>query len=617
MLEIDSYAKQFTDIMSDGFIFIDNNGIIQIYNNKAKEIFGIINNYDYSHSAGKIEAGDIVIIGDSCIGVDDGGLTPEHLKCIGINDNTIDTRDAIIAIGSYCNEKSELPKYIINKHDNYIDKLELNCIYSNVRIMVCIDFVQKFVKIMINQESYIMDFIKSIGHMAVLDSKTNTMKFYQTKGYTTRREDINNLLNGISFRAKGNDLEFIDVIGKNIFEIHKDNETIKNFYYAAKGFDNSYVDEYKEINGKPSICSLFPINQGSRRVGAVLKIQDMSEFKKIIKERDDALRNLYEIERKLYDEELSKKLLPDFVGESNEILNVKKLALKASKTNSTVLILGESGTGKSVLAKGIHYNSKNRDKPFINVNCASIPEGLLESELFGYEEGAFTDAKSGGKAGLFELAQGGTLFLDEIGDMSLFLQAKLLQVLQDKSYYKLGGKHLIKLDVRVILATNKNLEEEIQKGRFREDLYYRINVFPILIPPLSVRKQDIYSLVKSMLPKISDRIGCEEKGISIEAINLLTSYDFPGNVRELENIIERAINIADGNTIFSNHLSISNKNNICINEIKPLKDILDETEKTVLKSALLLYSGDKKAAMESLNIGKSKFYERIKKYGLE
>lgn len=616
MFKIDSCVNQLTDIISEGLIFIDNSGNIQIYNNKAKEIFGIINKFDYSHDAGKIEKGDIVIIGDNCIGMDDGGLTPEKLEIIGIYDSSLEARDAIIAIGIFKNEKFETPKYIINKYNNHTEKLELDCEYSSVKINVCIDFIRRCVNITINQDLYTMDYIKSIGHMVVLDSKEKKMKFYQAKGYTAKSEGICNLLDGKKFRAKGSELEFIHVIGKHIFEIHKDEDTIKDFYYVAKGLDKSYVNEYREIHGKPSICSLYPINQGRKRIGAVLKIEDMSEFNKIIKERDDALRHLYEIESKLVEEEAIKKLLPSFVGESNEILHVKKLALKASKTNSTVLILGESGTGKSILAKEIHDNSKSKEKPFIHVNCASIPETLLESELFGYEEGAFTGAKSGGKAGLFELAQGGTLFLDEIGEISIFLQSKLLQVLQDKTYFKLGGKHLITLNARIILATNKNLEDEIQKGRFREDLYYRINVFPILIPPLRSRKQDIAPLIKSLLPKICKRIGCEEKGISVEAMNLLASYDFPGNVRELENILERSINILEGNIIFSKHISILGKEDNNDN-IKPLKNLLSEAEKLAIENAIKLFKGDKNSAMKALKIGKTNFYDKLKKYNIK
>lgn len=615
-----NYTKQFTDMMSEGFIFIDNNGIIQIYNSKAKEIFGIEYEYDYSHGSGKIEKGDIVIIADSCIGKDDGGLSPETLKYIGVKCDDIHKNDAVIAVGRFKNEGTEKTEYIYNKYDNPTDKLELNCIYSDIKISGCIDFINRTVTIQINEEKYSIEYIKCIGHIVVLDSESKEMKFYQTKGYTARKEGINDLLMGGAFRAKGEDSKFLDVIGKNVFEIHKGDLTIREFYNVARGNDMSYSNEYREINGRPTICSLFPVNQNGGRAGAALIIDDISEIKKIIRERDEALSNLYQIERKLIDEETAKKLLPGFIGESREIVDVKKLALRASKSNSTVLILGESGTGKSILARAIHDNSKIKDNPFISINCAAIPETLLESELFGYEAGAFTGAKTGGKTGLFELAQSGTLFLDEIGEITPYLQAKLLQVLQDKTFYKVGGKKNINLDVRIIVATNKNLEEEILAGRFREDLYYRINVFPIWIPPLRQRKQDIYSLVKSILPKICDRIRCNEKGISGEALNLLTSYDYPGNVRELENILERAVNICEGNTIFSKHLILNGKGSLGKNakgRIKTLKEILDKAERDAIKEAIRINRGDKKAAMSDLNMGKTSFYEKIKKYKLD
>ena len=190
--------------------------------------------------------------------------------------------------------------------------------------------------------------------------------------------------------------------------------------------------------------------------------------------------------------------------------------------------------------------------------------------------------------------------------------------MQEKTFYKVGGKTNKKLDARIIVATNKNLENEVQEGRFREDLYYRINVLPILIPSLRDRKQDIYILIKELLPKICFRTGCEEKGISGEAISILSNYDYPGNVRELENILERAVNIAEGNTIFSNHLLINNKfkKNETL-KIKPLKDIVLESERNAIKSTLDYYNGDKKAAMLSLKIGKTSFYEKIKKFKLD
>jgi transcriptional regulator with PAS, ATPase and Fis domain len=620
MFSNDSYTKQFTDMMSEGFIFIDNTGTIQIYNSKAKEIFGINYEYDYSHGSGKIENGDIVIIGDSYLGKDDGGLTPESLKVIGIKDDRIKNGDAVIAVGTYNDCKHNNCKYVFSDNNNSAEKLELDCIYKGVRIYGCIDFINRRVIIQIESERYVLDYIKCIGHIVILDAVSTKMKFYQTKGYTARDEDINNLLLGKAFRAKGENSEFFDVIGKDIFEIHKGNSTIQEFYNAAIGNDIIYTNEYKEINGRPTICSLFPVNKEGKRVGAVLKIKDISEIKRVIKERDEALQNLFRIERKLIDEENSKKLLPELIGESSEMMHVKNLAVKASKSKSTVLILGESGTGKSLLAKVIHDNSDKKNKPFIAVNCSAIPDSLLESELFGYEEGSFTGARIGGKKGLLETAQGGTVFLDEIAEISPSLQGKLLQVLQDKTFYKVGGNNLIKLNVRIIAATNKNLEEEILKNRFREDLYYRINVFPIWIPPLRDRKQDMYVLVKDLLPAICNRLGCEEKGISGEALRLLSSYNYPGNVRELENILERAVNLTEGKIIFSKNLSIDRKSDLVKTEhhkTELLKEILESAEKEAIKSSVSINRGDKQAAMKELGISKTSFYEKIKKYNID
>lgn len=619
MFDTDSYVRKFTDMMSEGFIFIDDKGKIQIYNNKAKEIFGITYSHGISHGSGKIEKEDIIIIGDNCLGKDDGNLTPEALSCIGIRNDEIQLGDALIAVGSFKSEKNIKPVYKFIKPDYYTKTLEFKCIYANTEIYGIIDFKNKIISLEVNKEKYNLNYINYIGHIVVLDGSTKKLKFCQTQGYTARGEGIYDLLTGKKYRAKGQDSEF-DVIGKDIFEIHKGGSTIEEFYAAATGKDISYANEFTEINGRPTICTLCPVNKAGQRVGAVLKVEDISEIKKAIRERDEALLNLEQMGRMLREEESVKKLLPEIIGESKEIINVKKLAIKASKTNSTVLLLGESGTGKSLLAKAIHQSSKIKDKPFIHVSCGSIPETLLESELFGYEGGAFTGARGEGKAGMFELARGGTIFLDEIGDISLSLQVKLLQVLQDKTFFKIGGNRNIEVDVRIIVATNKNLEEEMLKGRFREDLYYRINVFPIWIPPLRERKGDIYPLVQSILPMTCSRIGCEVKRITGEAIGLLTAYDWPGNIRELQNILERAVNLAEGNTILSTHLAIKKakyRENPLGEEIKPLKDTVNEAEKRAIAEAINANHGDKKAAMKALKIGKTSFYEKIKKYGIE
>ena len=611
------HVKMFTDMMFEGFIVIDREGKIQIYNEKAKEIFGIIPKEQISHKRGKIETGDIVIIGDNAIGEDDGKLDSNSLKILGIEDNKIKQGDSIIAIGLY-NERKTPPIYKILKKGHGEDLLELKTNFLDIPIEVKIDYINKYISIKVNNKEYKMDYINAIGHMVVLDKDTKNMRFYQSQGYTVRKESINDLLKGGEFRGKGKYSEDLDVIGEDIFEIHKSDSIIDEFYKVAQGKDIVYEDKYEQINGIPTICTLLPVEDQGKRIGAALKVEDISQIKKIIAERDNAISKLEKAESQLLEEETLNKAFPRFVGNSKEIKQVKRLALKSSKTNSNVLILGESGTGKSLLAKSIHQNSKLKDKPFVHVNCGAIPETLLESELFGYEEGAFTGARKEGKKGFFEMANGGTIFLDEIGDISPSLQIKLLEVIQEKSFYRVGGIEKITVDVRIISATNKNLEEQMYKGKFREDLYYRINVFPIWIPPLRDRKQDIIPLVELLLPKICKEIGCKTKRISAEAINLILKYPWPGNVRELENVLERAVNLAEGNIILSKHISLKvGEFEVKNDSIMSLKQAVEEQEKRSIEEALLLFNGDKKKAWKALEISKTTFYDKLKKYNIE
>lgn len=612
------YVKMFTDMMSEGFIAIDNEGVIQVYNSKAKEIFGINQEQQFQHSKGKINIGDIVIIGDNVIGQDDGKLNWRTLDILGIKDEKIIEGQAIVAIGVYGNNKEVKPIYKTLSKSHGKESLVLQTNFLDIDIKIEIDFVHKKILIKVREEEYIMNYLNAIGHMVVLDGSSKMMKFYQAQGYTARGESINELLQGKGFRAKGKDTGILDVLGRNISEIHKSDSIIQQFIQIAKGEDISYVDKFEEINGIPTMCTLLPVNIQGKRVGAALKVEDISQIKRIIAERDNAIYKLEKAESQLLDEDAINKAFPNFKGNSFQIQNVKRMALKASKTNSNVLILGESGTGKSVLARSIHENSKLRNKQFITVNCGAIPENLLESELFGYEKGAFTGARSEGKKGLFELANGGTIFLDEIGDISLNLQVKLLQVIQDKSFYRVGGIEKIEVNTRIIAATNKSLEEEMTKGRFREDLYYRINVFPIWIPPLRERKQDIIPLIELLLPKICNEIGCKVKRISAEATNLILKYDWPGNIRELENILERAVNLAEGNNLLSKHITTGvSKTKNKSEEIKTLKEFIEEQEIIAIENALSHHKGDKKKAMESLNISKTTFYDKLKKYNIK
>src|SRR5437879_137591 len=289
---------------------------------------------------------------------------------------------------------------------------------------------------------------------------------------------------------------------------------------------------------------------------------------------------------------------------------------QVAHTNTTVLIRGESGTGKEMIAHAIHYNSPRASKPFIKVACAALPETLIESELFGYEKGAFTGASTR-KKGRFEMADGGTLFLDEIGDLPAQTQVKLLRVLQEREFERLGGNETIKVNVRLITATNKNLEDAIAKSKFREDLFYRLNVFTIFLPPLRERKSDILMLAEHFLEKYEAEHGKRVRRISTPAIDMLTAYHFPGNVRELENAIERAVIVCDSNVIHGHHLPptlqtaeisgtetrVTLASAVEAFECDMIQDTLKSTRGNVAKAAVMLDSTERILGYKIKNYG--------------
>lgn len=307
------------------------------------------------------------------------------------------------------------------------------------------------------------------------------------------------------------------------------------------------------------------------------------------------------------------------LGESKKIISVKREIIKIAQSNSTVLIRGESGTGKELVARAIHMGSSRADGHFVAINCAAIPENLLESELFGYEKGAFTGADSKGRIGKIELANDGTLFLDEIGDMPLNLQAKLLRVLQDREIYKIGLNNSIPVNIRVIAATNKNLEEMISAKTFREDLYYRLNVIPINIPPLRERKTDIKLLASFFIDKYSKILGKAVSKVENTVWHYMENYRWPGNVRELENTIEYVINMIDENGIIDpNWLPVKIIDGATNGKEEEIA--IDEMERRMIEKTLKVYGNSLKAKKEiaaRLGIGIATLYRKIKKYGLE
>jgi two-component system response regulator PilR (NtrC family) len=336
------------------------------------------------------------------------------------------------------------------------------------------------------------------------------------------------------------------------------------------------------------------------------------------------IRNALDVHRVKSENKFLKKQLrnkddfKEIIGKSEEIRKVFTLVDKVADTDSTILVCGESGTGKELIARAIHYRSMRASSPFVSINCGALPENLLESELFGHVKGSFTGAIKD-KDGLFKVASGGTFFLDEVGETSPAIQVKLLRVLQEREIIPVGGTSPIKVNARLIAATNADLEKAVQDDTFRADLYYRLNVIPIVIPPLRHRRDDIPLLVEHFLEKVSIKNG-EKKNITKDAMNLLTEYEFPGNVRELENIIERAVILQEGDQVDVDDLPDKVRSRTCSRSSLSLDKAqmtLEELEKEYLISVLEETNWQKKKASSILGINASTLYRKIQRYGLE
>ncbi|WP_249593868.1 sigma-54-dependent Fis family transcriptional regulator [Peribacillus frigoritolerans] len=388
------------------------------------------------------------------------------------------------------------------------------------------------------------------------------------------------------------------------------------------------------------LITRVPIFQGNEVVGAIGRIvfRNLNKWKNVINRLDNL-----EKEVSYYRAELSilggsDFDIDDILSKSEEMRQLKYMARQAAPGFSTVLLLGESGTGKELFARGVH-NASRRPGRFVKINCAAVPIELWESEFFGYADGAFTGAKRGGKTGKFEDANNGTLFLDEIGDMPLSMQVKLLRVLQEREFERVGGNQTIHVNVRIIAATNKDLEQMVASGEFREDLYYRLHVIPLHIPPLRKRAEDIPLLATSVSKKFSHMMGIEPITISPIALSLLMAHHWPGNVRELENVIERAMNCMNDSVLESHHLpdylvninsrphsetkkaltTLTNNSGIVENEQNAsvyYKKKVSEAEKEAIESALQLANGNRTAAAKILGISRSQFYKKLNAFNI-
>lgn len=405
-------------------------------------------------------------------------------------------------------------------------------------------------------------------------------------------------------------------IGRHCTEVV---ETTRMHIVAQTGIPE--INKAQWINGQNMVVQRIPIRQD----GKVIAVFGQVMFKDVKDVRQLAQRlSVLESKVKIYEEELinlrsTRYTFDSIIGESPELAVLKADALKASTSTFPVLISGESGTGKELFAQAIHHASPRKMHPFVRINCAAIPRDLLESELFGYEKGAFTGARTGGKPGKFELAHRGSIFLDEIGEMPVQMQPKLLRILEEKEFERVGGNRVIRSDFRVIAATNQNLEEMVVHRRFRQDLLYRLNVFPIHIPPLRERRGDILPIARHILDRLADEAAMGGLTIGKEAAVDLQQHDWPGNVRELSNVLERAVSTAGGLTvgtedlpfyIHRRHADAPQPAN------RPIRDAVARAEMAAILRALEQSGNNKSRAARLLGIHRTLLYKKMKKYDL-
>jgi transcriptional regulator with PAS, ATPase and Fis domain len=411
-------------------------------------------------------------------------------------------------------------------------------------------------------------------------------------------------------------LQSKEVINKSTTELFPELE-IENAINSGISIHNAP----QIIAGQQSLISILPIKENGISISAICKVtyRGLTHLHEALTKVKKLEKQLFDYQKEINEMKGTKYTLFDIVGESEAIRKVKHEATLASKSMSTVLIIGESGTGKELFAQGIHATSTQTGS-FVQVNCAAIPPELLESEFFGYADGAFTGAKKGGMKGKFELAQNGTIFLDEIGDMSLPLQTKILRVLQEKEFQPIGSSKTIHLNTKIIAATNHNIEKLVADGKFREDLYYRLNIMRLNIPPLRERLEDLPDIIQAII----HRLNLSEfyiKGVTHTALTKLMKHSWPGNVRELQNILERAANLKTGDYIEGDDIPTFVKNHEEITASKQtdstFKDRLDSTEKDLILSALKEAKGNKTKASQLLGISRPWLYAKMKKYQME
>jgi PAS domain S-box-containing protein len=517
----------------------------------------------------------------------------------------VDEDDNLIASTINSDRVNDIDLNKLSKYEIAIDKRKLGYIY--------IDGKNKKIENEDNIESYLKQLIDIITEKYIekmMEQETEKLLYQLNSVLDSIKPgimvaDLQGLITFVNQEFENiTGVKKSDIIGQHLNSVFSDSSILKVLQLNEEIWNKEVIFNNKSIS-KRVVVSANPIKKNNKSKGIVLTIRGIKDIQKIIND-------LYV--------DIKKPSFDNIIGESKILKNAKDRAQKVVYSSSSVLIRGESGTGKELFARAIHEESKRSKENFVSINCAAIPAELLESELFGYESGSFTGAKKDGKPGKFEIADKGTIFLDEIGDMPLQLQAKILKFIQDRQFYRVGGLKKIDVDVRIISATNRNLEKLIDDKKFREDLYYRLNVIPLYIPPLRKRDEDILLLVDYFIKKFNHKLNKDIKGITDQVKEKLLNYNWPGNVRELENVIEYAINMetTDFLTIedLPNRLFKSNIKDI----FEDLESEINKVEKDLIIKALNKYGRSTKGkleAAESLGIGKTTLYKKINKYNIE
>ena len=471
-------------------------------------------------------------------------------------------------------------------------------------VLTKIDLINKVHKTLINTEEELTETARINSELrSIIEAFYDAVIIVNQQGLIIMVNDSYFRLHNGSKDISGLQISDLDVDEHDkIIQVYQD--VLKNGCVASTTYHNAQ----REL----AITASPVLDEKQQPVRVIIIIRDLTEINKLRQQSEKALEEL---------KSLRAREQKNIVYKSNLMERVVNELLRVARVDSTVLITGESGVGKEVAAKVIHHNSLRSSGPFIQINCGAIPEHLIESELFGYEKGAFTGANKEGKPGMMELANGGTLLLDEVGDLPLNLQVKLLRALQEQEIYRIGARYPIKLDIRILAATNKDLKQMIKENKFREDLYYRLNVVPIHIPPLRERREDILPLAMFFLDKFNHKYNMN-KILSSEVCRLFETYPWPGNVRELANLVERLVIMSETNTIAVNDLPESFFNDerdavpkIKIDKIIPLKDAREALEKELISRALKKHNS-LRAAGEALGVAHTTLLRKARSLGI-